>query len=427
MRKQKQVVIIGGGIIGLASAHYLVKNGAQVTIIEKGKVGDGASHGNCGLLYFSDLIPLCAPGTIKHEIVRTLKGTSPLYIHPALNLNRIKWLLHFASKCTSSHMLESARAKYDMMMYSMNLFSQLFALGDFDCDFEYKGVLTVFKDKTNFKAFQEKNDFLESFHIGSEKISGKDLQNFAPALRHDVAGAWLNKHDWHLRPEKLITSWKKHLQNSGVIIKENCKVNDFFATDDRVSGVYTTNGKFTADAFLLATGAWAPDTLKSLRMNLPVEPGKGYSITMERPDLCPEIPCVLYEKSMVITPWKTGFRLGGTMEFSGFNSTLNPKRLGKLISGASDYLKKPAGHPVIEEWTGLRPMTYDDMPVIDRHPSLSNLIIATGHGMLGLTLATGTGKVVNDLIYETKPELDIDAYSIKRFSQKKQRKTMNHS
>ncbi|OQY50835.1 MAG: hypothetical protein B6230_05785 [Desulfobacteraceae bacterium 4572_89] len=136
---------------------------------------------------------------------------------------------------------------------------------------------------------------------------------------------------------------------------------------------------------------------------------------MERPGICPEIPCVLYEKSMVVTPWKSAYRLGGTMEFSGYSSSLNPKRLSKLLDGVALYMKDPLGHPIVEEWTSLRPMTYDDMPIIDHAPSQENLIIATGHGMLGLTLATGTGKAVCDMVYGKTPEINIKPFGISRF------------
>ena len=136
---------------------------------------------------------------------------------------------------------------------------------------------------------------------------------------------------------------------------------------------------------------------------------------MERPEVCPEFPCVLYEKNMVVTPWTSGYRLGGTMEFSGYSTTLNYKRLSKLINGATQYMRDPTGTPVIEEWAGLRPMTYDDMPIIDQSPAQNNLVIATGHGMLGLTLATGTGKIVTDMVYNQTPEINIHPFRISRF------------
>jgi len=415
MNSSKEVIIIGGGVIGLACAHYLIDCGASVRIIEKDTIGEGASHGNCGLLDFSDVIPLCSPGTVSHEILRTLKGTSSLYIKPTLDIKRLLWLLKFAAKCTKSHMEQGAAGKYEILNYSISLFDTLLALDKINCDFEKKGVLTVFKDEKNFERYHTTNTFLDTYHMGAQKIEKKELPTLEPALKKDLAGAWLNKNDWHLRPDMLMSSWRKYLSQKGVIIEEHCKFLNFEIKGNTIAAVNTVNGRFKADAFVLATGAWTCQTLKQLKLDLPVQPGKGYSITMERPGTCPTYPCLLYEKNMVATPWKSGYRLGGTMEFSGYGTHLNPDRLSKLISGATAFLRDPVGHPVVEQWTSLRPMTYDDLPIIDRSPAQENLIIATGHGMLGLTLATGTGKIVCDMVYDKTPEINIMPFSMGRF------------
>ena len=415
MVAKKEVIIIGGGVIGLACAYYLIDKGASVRLIERGKVGEGASHGNCGLLYFSDVIPLCSPGAVTHELARTLKGTSPLYIKPTLDIKRLIWLLKFASKCNDSHMKQAAKEKFELLNYSIQLFDKLLATDNMRCDFEKKGILTVYKDRKNFENFQATNEFLNTFHLGAQRIDKKDLGEFEPALKNDMAGAWLNKADWHLKPDMLVTSWRKHLSQKGLIIEEHCNVLEFETKGNKITGVDTVKGSFKADEFVLATGAWAPQMLRQLNLDLPVQPGKGYSITMERPGICPTYPCYLHEKNMVATPWKSGYRLGGTMEFSGYSDSLNPKRLSKLISGAEVFLKEPVGRPVIEEWTSLRPMTYDDLPIIDRAPSRENLIIASGHGMLGLTLATGTGKIVCDMVYGNTPQINIAPFGISRF------------
>ena len=416
MGSNKEVIIIGGGVIGLACAHYLIDNGARVRIIEKDEIGDGSSHGNCGLLYFSDVIPLCSPGTVSHEMVKTLKRTSPLYIKPTLDYKLWIWLLKFALKCNATHMRQAAKAKYEILNYSISLLDTLLAMDTMDCDFEKKGILSVFREKHNFEKYQATNEFLATYHMGARRIDKTELQTMEPALKNDIAGAWLHENDWHLKPDMLMASWRKLLSRKGLIIEEHCKLLEFNTKGNRVTGVNTVKGSFTADAFVLATGAWAPQTLHQLKLDLPVQPGKGYSITMERPGLCPTYPCSLYEKSMVVTPWKSGYRLGGTMEFSGYNDHLNPERLSKLISGAEAFLKEPLGHPVIEQWTSLRPMTYDDLPIIDKAPTLENLIIATGHGMLGITLATGTGKLVCDMVYDQTPEINITPFGLSRFN-----------
>jgi len=415
MGSTQDVVVIGGGVIGLACAHYLRDAGVGVTVIDRGKIGEGASHGNCGLLYFSDVIPLCSPGVVTNELIKTFKGTSPLYIKPDLDIPKYLWLLKFAMKCNLLHKKQAAKNKYELSMYSKELFKSLFESSFLPCDFEDVGVLTVFKEEKNFKAHTRTQEFLAGFGLQALEIAKERLLEIEPALLNDLAGAWLNKADWHLRPELFMRAWHKLLEKKGVTFRENCEVVDLSMKNNSVYQVHTSQESLQVNSVVLATGAWTPGITRKLGLSLPVIPGKGYSITMERPEICPTYSCVLYEKNMVMTPWKSAYRLGGTMEFSGYSSSLNRIRINKLISGAKAYLKHPIGQPLIEEWTSLRPMTYDDMPVIDRAGHLENLIIATGHGMLGLTLATGTGKAVCDMVLGRPLEINIVPYSLKRF------------
>lgn len=415
MADTQDIIIIGGGVIGLACAHYLMAEGTRVTLIEKNQVGCGSSHGNCGLLYFSDVIPLCAPGAVSHEIYRSLMGTSPLYIKPELEVKRLIWLARFALKCRANHMSRAARLKYEILQYSSGLFSDLLDAGQLQCGFEKRGFLSVFKQKKYIDGFSKTNDFLEKFNLGYRRLSRSDTLDLEPALSSDIAGAWYNETDQHLRPEHLMTRWKDQLVNQGLRIEENCEVRNIRLHHGQIKAVHTSRGNFSADAFVLAAGAWTPLLADLIGLNIPVQPGKGYSITMGRPRHCPQRPCILYEKNMVVTPWESGYRLGGTMEFSGFSHSLNPKRLKKLVDGAGEYLRTPTGNPLVEEWTGLRPMAYDDMPIIDRSPVHDNLMIATGHGMLGLTLATGTGRMITDMILGRKPAIDVRPYSLARF------------
>lgn len=415
MKSENEIIIIGGGIIGLACAHYLIKKNASVRIIEQDFVGAGASHGNCGLLHYSGIIPLCAPGVVTHEILRTVFKDSPLYIKPTLDIKLIHWLLKFAAHCNLTHMNAASMAKNDMIRYSLDLFDTLFCEHTLTCDLEKKGVLLLFKDKKYLDKYESVNAFLNRYNLGSRNLSMEEAMRLEPAIRSDLAGVRHNPNDWHLRPETLMEAWKNLLIKKGVVIEEGCKMIDFGIRQNKIRSVNTTLGQYTADNFILTTGAWTSQMNQQLRLNIPIQPGKGYSITMKKPDQSPEIPCFLYERNMVVTPWKTGYRLGGTMEFSGFDDHLNKKRLSKLITGSREYLKTDVSRSPLEEWAGFRPMTYDDLPVIDRSPVHGNLFVATGHAMLGLTMATGTGKAVCDMIYDGKAQIDLAPFSIDRF------------
>jgi len=404
MDNNTDVIIVGGGIIGLACAHYLLEQDVSVRLIERDVIGAGASHGNCGLLHFSGIIPLCSPGVVKHEMQRALKGTSPLYIKPTLDISRYRWLMKFAAHCNPNHQDAGTIAKNRILRYSVDLYDRLLSENSLDCDFEKKGILYLFRDQGPFEKYETPNKRLEKYDFGARPLSAADVCELEPAVRENIAGAWYNENDWHVRPDKLLESWKNLLVSRGLIVEEKCRVQDMVIERGAVRHANTVKGEFSADTFVLATGSWSPEMNKQLKLKIPVQPGKGYSITMERPERSPNIPCLLYERNMVATPWKSGYRLGGTMEFSGHNHTLNKKRLAKLTNGVREYLVTKTNSPVIEEWAGLRPMTYDDLPIIDRSPHQENLVVATG-----------VGQVVSDLVLGRKPQIDLAPFFLGRF------------
>jgi D-amino-acid dehydrogenase len=417
MEKHSDVLVIGGGIIGLACAYYLAKAGKNVRLLEQDAIGadTAASSGNCGLVFISHLVPLCAPGTIRHEMMRRLQGGSPLYIKLAPDVKRFKWLLNFARKCNPKHMAYAIKARGNILQSSIELLVKLFKEEHIECDWEEKGVLMVFKSRSEMQKYGKTNNLMKPYGLDAVSLVGDELFDLEPALRKDVYGAWFHKKDSHLRPDKLLSAWQQVLLKMGVVFEENCRLEDLVAESRQIRHAETTGGIYTADEYVLATGAWTPQLTRRLKLSLPVEPGKGYSLTMARSAQCPAIPCYFSEPSVVATPWKSGFRLGGTMEFSGLNSDILARRVQNLISGANEYLKEPVGEPVMEEWVGMRPMVYDDLPIIDRAPNHPNLVVATGHGMQGISMAPSTGKLVTEIITGRRPHIDPTAFGIQRF------------
>jgi D-amino-acid dehydrogenase len=415
MQKHSDVLIIGGGIIGLASAYYLAKAGQKVRLLEQDTVGAGASHGNCGLIVTSHLVPLCAPGTIRHETQRWLKGRSPLYIKLTPDKQRFWWLLNFARKCNRNHLTHAINAREQILNHSRALYAELFHEEQIECDWEEKGVLKIFKSRSAMQTYGKTNALLKSFGHDAEPLIGDALYRLEPALREGMYGAWYHKTDGHLRPDKLMPAWQRVLAAQGVAVEENCRLESLITGAGHIKEARGAGNTYTADAYVLATGAWTAQLTKPLKLNLPVQPGKGYSLTMPRPATCPQLPCYFYERSVVATPWESGFRLGGTMEFSGFNSDISARRIRNLTAAAAEYLQAPLSDSVLEEWVGMRPMVYDDLPIIDRAPDHHNLVVATGHGMSGIAMATSTGKLVAEIVTGRKPHIDLDAFAIRRF------------
>jgi D-amino-acid dehydrogenase len=409
------VLVVGGGVIGLACAYYLARSGQSVRIIEQDQMGAGASHGNCGLIFISDLPPLCSPGAIHSELLRTLKGESPLYIKPRPDLPLAFWLLRFAANCNARHLERAIRARDAILRVSGELFTDLFADEPLDCDFENRGVLMAFTHPKTMADYEKTNRLLEPFDLAAVFHDHRSVHRLEPALSDRVCGGWHHRKDSHLRPEALMKNWVRVARDRGINIQEGCRLERFETRKGAATAAITSTGRLTADHFVLAAGAWTQTIGRQLGLRIPVQPGKGYSITTDRPAICPTLPCYFYERNVVATPWASGYRLGGTMEFSGFNHELDQRRLEHLETSAGIYLRTPTGKRVSERWTGLRPMCTDDLPIIDRIPGLNNLYVATGHGMLGLTTATGTGRLIADMVLGRRPAFDPEPFSIRRF------------
>jgi D-amino-acid dehydrogenase len=410
------VVIIGGGVIGTACAHYLSQAGFAVTILEKGEFGKGCSHANCGLISPSHVQPLAVPGAISKTFKMMLQKNSPFKIKFRWSPALWWWMMKFAFKCNQTDMVKSSLVLHQMLQSSRSLYDDLKNNELVDCEFESQGCLFVYKKEAEFDHFGETNEFLtKEFGVTAEAWDRKTMLEKEPSLKEDLAGGWFYKIDAHLRPDKLMTRWRQLLQQRGVKIIERCEVSEIKAEHGKARAVVTNQGEFAADSFIVALGAWTPFLNKELGFPIPIEPGKGYSMTMPRPQICPVHPMLLPEVKVAVTPFMSGYRLGSTMEFAGYDTTLNHERLNSLKEGAEQYLKHPYADPVVEEWYGWRPMTYDSLPVIDYSPRCRNVIISAGHNMLGLSLAPSTGKLVAEMLTENKPHLELNPLSLQRF------------
>ena len=415
MQSKCDVLVVGGGVIGLACAHYLVQAGHKVHLIEKDRICAGASHGNCGLIFTSDLVPLTSPGAVQHEIGLMLRAKSELYIGFPPDLARLRWLFNFARKCTSRHMMHAIEARRQILSRSAYLYEELFESDELKADRECSGVLMVYATESGWRDYQKTNELLRPHGYQAEPVSGRELNTLEPALKDHLYGAWHHPNDCNLRPDMLLDSWRQLLIRKGAVIEESRPLKYFEHLNGKITAAVTDRGKISAGHYVLATGVWSPSILKPLGIPMPIQPGKGYSITMATPEGMPRIPCYLHEKRTVATPWQSGYRLGGIMELSGHNSHLKVSRINHLRSAAHDYLHAPLGDPIHEEWTGMRPMTYDELPVIDQAPHVPNLFLATGHGMLGLSTAPSTGELVAELIAGENPHIDPTPFRADRF------------
>ena len=403
------VVIIGGGVIGVACAYYLRKAGLEVCLLDKGKVGAGASHANCGLVTPSHALPLTMPGVILKSLKWMAKADSPFYIKPELDLEKLLWLLQFAKRCNEQDMIGAMHGRRALLDSSRKLFTQLFDDEDLPCEWQTVGTLFVFKESKGMHAYEGTNKLLAEYGLGAKPYTGKELQRLEPALLDTVYGAWHYEMDAHLKPDCLMRAWAERIKEMGVHMVEDCKV-------QTISGdvVHSTQGEYRGSKIVLATGAWSSPFGKQLGLKLPVQPGKGYSLTMNQPTDPVKMPCLFQEVKMVATPFHSGYRLGGTMEFAGFDTTLNQTRIEAIRKSAAQYMRTPEGDTLTETWFGWRPMTWDGLPIIDQSPIDPNLYFALGHNMLGLSMAPSTGKLIAEILTGMTPHIDPTPYAYRR-------------
>jgi D-amino-acid dehydrogenase len=411
----KRVVVVGSGVVGAFAAYHLARGGWRVTVVDRAGFGRGCSHANCGYVCPSHVLPLAVPGAVGATLRTLFQRNSPLKVRPATVLANLGWFLGFARRCTEHQMLATGVAIQALLTASRQQFADVIVSEKLDVEWETKGLLFVFRSAGAFEHYAETDTLLrERFATPARRLDAAELVALEPALLPGNAGGYLYEGDAHLRPDRLMSELRRVLVSLGVEIRENTPVTGFRVANGTATAVETATGDIPADAVVVATGAWTPQLNRALGARVPILPGKGYSLTMPRPAVCPTYPLIFEEHRVAVTPFASGYRLGSTMEFAGYDESLNRARLGLLTDAAKLYLRAPLAEPVQEEWWGWRPMTPDGLPVIERAPAAGNVLIAAGHNMLGLSMAPATGKLVAELLAGGPTHVDPAPYRLAR-------------
>lgn len=413
---EPHVVVIGGGVIGAACAHYLVRARRRVTIVDRDAFGAACSHGNCGYIALSHVLPLTEPGAVRKTMKAMGKRSSPFFVKPRLDPTLWSWLLRFARRCNERDMFAAAEIRAHLLRSTGELYDELLDKDGLACEHERIGNLFVYHDTAAWEKYAKTDALLrERFDTPARRIDSKELVDFEPTMRDGLGGGWFYEMDSQVRPDRLMASWKTSLEHDGVELLESTDVRGIIRRGERGAAVDTTAGEIEADTIVVAAGAESPAFQRELGCRIPIQPGKGYSVTMSRPASCPSRSIIFQQHKVALTPFESGFRIGSTMEFSGYDRTLNERRIALLTDGAARYMREPIEGSIEERWFGWRPMTYDDLPIIGPSPAMENVYLATGHGMLGLTLAPVTGKLIAEMVAGEPTHLDASALSVRRF------------
>ena len=409
----KKVIVIGGGIVGLSCAYYLHKDGHQVMVLDKSDMTAGASYVNAGYLTPSHIIPLASPGMMAKGIKWMFNSSSPFYMKPRWDLDFIKWSWHFNTSSTKKNVEKAIPLIKDINLLSKELYTELHESGELgDFQLEKNGLLMLYKNARSGK--EEREVMVRAIDEGLEarELTLKELEALQPNLNKEIKGAIHYECDAHTSPGEIMEKMIAYLKTQGVTIKTGTAVYDFELSGNKIAGVRTSGGNFTADEVVLASGSWTQNLSKKLGLNISIQPGKGYRINVYRPTPV-QMPAVLMEAKVAVTPMKGFTRFAGTMELSGINHRIEQQRVKAIARAAADYYDGLAieQQEIEQARCGLRPVSPDGLPYIGRTSKFKNLNIATGHAMMGWSLGPATGKLIAELISAKNLSMALDGFS----------------
>jgi len=415
MESEHDILVIGGGVIGVCSAYYLALKGFKVTLIEKNEIASGCSDGNAGLIVPSYAIPLASPGALGDGLRWLFDSESPFYIKPRFDLDLIKWLARFVLASRMGNMLRSMPVLRDLLFTSRVLFDELAQVDDFDFRFNARGSLSVCLTQSAFEKEKEETHLLERFDIPVRVVDQEEVHELEPALLPNVIGGVYYPKDGRINPALFVIGLADKARELGVQIWSKTGAIGFETSNRKITGVHTTRGVIHPKQIVLGAGSWSPEMARGLNLRLPIQAAKGYSITLENPPVTPKLPLFFSEAHAVANPLGDALRIAGTLELAGMDFSFNSRRIDAIRRSSCNYLPGLDDAKVIEIWRGLRPCTPDGLPIISRSRDFNNLIVATGHAMLGISLGPITGRLVSQLVGGEKTDVDLTPFRMERF------------
>ena len=415
MTPSADVIVVGGGVIGVCSAYYLARRGRDVLLVEENQIGSGCSYANACAISPSHAVPVPAPGVITQALKWMFQPDSPLLIRLRPDRQLLSWLIRFAASCRLEPARRAIPVLRDLGLASRELFEELIATEGLDFGYQHRGVLYVYKTEAGRQKGVREAELLRQHGLKPRILDAGVARQMEPALVGQIAGAVFYEEDAHGDCHRFVTGLAQAAGKLGVRILTQTKI---VALDRNGAGrirVRAEGADFCASDVVLAMGAWTPGLGRTVGLKIPLEPGKGYSITMDKPPASPRLPMVNVERRVYITPLGDRLRFGGTMEFAGWDATLNVARADAVLRGGLELLGPVPVPQNVQQWCGLRPCTPDGLPVIGRAPTHPHVYVATGHGMLGYTLGPITGKLMSEMITGSPLSLNATALRADRF------------
>ncbi len=393
----KQVVIVGGGVIGLCAAYYCLERGLRVTVVERNaSERDGCSFGNAGLIVPSHFVPLAAPGMVALGLKWMASPESPFYVQPRFSSELLTWAFRFWRACTRQRVERAAPLLRDLHFASRACYEQLADAWSNEFGLVRRGLLMLCR--TPQALAEEAHVAQRAIQLGvpAEVLDAAATAALEPNVRMEICGSVYYPRDAHLTPQRFVIGLQSRLVERGCQFLWQTDVTDLVRRGRQLALLRTTRGDLMADEFVLAGGIWSAGLARSIGLKLPMQAGKGYSLTLPEPRQLPQHCALLTEARVAVTPMGSALRFGGTMELSGLNPSINPARVRGIVKSAMAYYPdfREQDFEGITPWSGLRPCSPDGLPYLGRSQRFDNLVVATGHAMLGLSLGPITGQIV---------------------------------
>ena len=394
---EKKILVIGGGVIGLCSAYFLVRAGHRVVVIDRDPSRrESCSDRNAGMIVPSHFTPLAAPGVIAQGLKWMLNRRSPFFLRPRLDPKLWQWCWQFYRHCNRRHVENSQELLRDLSLESRSLFQQL--AEDLDFELVERGLLMLCQTDAGLREEREVAEAANRLGIKAEVCGPERLRELDPAVSMNaVGGVWFEQ-DAHLDSQKFLGALRVGIRNQGGEFRDG-EVVELAVNNSKIDRARLSDGEVIAtDQVIIAGGVWSPQLAKPLGLKLPMQGGKGYSFTLTKPPKLPQLCSLLKEGRVAVTPMGDSLRVAGTMEICGDDLSIDRVRLGGVIDAFCRFFPEFSADDFagLEPWSGLRPCSPDGLPYVGRVPGMANALAATGHSMLGLSLGPVTGRMIAD-------------------------------
>lgn len=416
MKDAASVLVVGGGVVGLSCAYYLAQAGRQVTVLERdSSLLRGSSEGNAGMIVPSHFVPLAAPGVITQGLKWMLNPSSPFYLRPRLDFGLARWIWLFFRHANAGHVKRSEVLLRDLGLESRRLHIELAKSENYPL--EERGLLMLCQSQKGLDEEAEMAQEAQRLGLSTRVFGRSELQDYEPEAKIDALGGVWFEQDCHLSPMDFVTGLRAGITRCGGQFVSGEAV-DLLKEDEQVIGVKTDTGdSYRGDRVILAGGIATTKLARGLGAKVPMQGGKGYSLTLTDPRKALQLCSLLKEGRVAVTPMGKTLRVAGTMEICGSDTSLSPRRLEGIIESFCRFYPEFTKDDFegIEPWIGLRPCSPDGLPYLGPIPGQERVVVATGHSMMGLSLAPATGWLIEKLIAGEASPLDLTPLNPARF------------